>query len=140
MPYLFAVIAILVVANFYLLFRRRNKGRNVGKTAKAQREAQVKHHADLVRKLDREQEDAARRVELRNKTLEMYEQVKTNSAEKEKAENADSVAHTNGSDGSPDGADSADSAQHTDVPDSVDSADHAGNSDSEERTASAQDK
>ena len=76
MPYLFAVIGILVVANFYLLFKRGKKGRNVGKDATAERVATVKRHDDLVRQLDLEQMDAARRVELRNKTLDMYEEVR----------------------------------------------------------------
>ena len=78
MPYLFAVIGIIVVFNFYLLFKRSRKSRNIGKDATAQRVAMVKHHDDLVRKLNYEQADAARRVDLRNKTLEMYEQVRRN--------------------------------------------------------------
>jgi len=76
MPYLFAIIGLLVVLNFYMLFRRSRKGRNVGKDATAERIATAKHHDDLVRRLDREQEEAARHVELRNKTLEMYEQAR----------------------------------------------------------------
>ena len=76
MPYLFAIIAILVVANFYMLFRRNKKKRDVGKDATSKRVATVKRHDDLVRKLDYEQADAKRRVELQNKTFEMYEQVR----------------------------------------------------------------
>ena len=78
MPYLFAIIGILVVANFYLLFRRNKKGRNVGRKAVSERVASIKRHDDLVRKLDLEQEEASRRVELRNKTFEMYDQVRKN--------------------------------------------------------------
>ena len=77
MPYyLFAVIGILVIANLYFLLKRSKKSRNVGKDAAAQRAATVKRHDALIRKLDYEQRDAARRVELRNKTLEMYDQVR----------------------------------------------------------------
>ena len=76
MPYIFIVVAIIIVANFYMLFRRNRKSRNVGKDATAQRIAIVKSHDDLVRRLDHEQEEAARHVELRNKTLEMYEQAR----------------------------------------------------------------
>ena len=41
-----------------------------------ERAATVKRHDALIRKLDYEQRDAARRVELRNKTFEMYDQVR----------------------------------------------------------------
>ena len=76
MPYLFAIVGILVVFNFYMLFKRSKKGRNVGKKAASEREAMIKNHDSLVRKLNIEQEDAARRVELRNKTFDMYDQVR----------------------------------------------------------------
>ena len=76
MEYLFAIVGILVVFNFYLLFKRSRKGRNVGKETTANRVAMEKSHDALVRKLNYEQQDAARRVELRNKTLDMYEQVR----------------------------------------------------------------
>ena len=76
MPYLFTVIAVVVVVNFFLLFRSRKRKSNVGKKATDERIATVKRHEDLVRKLDFEQADAIRRVELQNKTFEMYEQVR----------------------------------------------------------------
>ena len=86
MPYLFTVIAILVIVNLYMLFRRRNKSRKVGKDAAAERIAMVKHHDDIIRKLDHEQADAKRRVELQNKTFEMYEQVRRQAEAAEQAE------------------------------------------------------
>jgi len=76
MPYIFTIIAILVIVNLYMLFKRSKKGRNVGKNAAAERIATVKRHDDLVRKLDHEQADAQRRVDAQNKTFEMYEQVR----------------------------------------------------------------
>ena len=76
MPYFLTIIGMLIVGNFYLLFKRNKKGRNAGKQATAERIATVKHHDDLVRRLDHEQVEASRRVELQNKTLEMYEQVR----------------------------------------------------------------
>ena len=76
MPYFFVIIALLVVANFYFLFRRNKKSRDVGAKAKAERIATVKRHDDLIRKLDYEQEDAERQVDLRNKMIEMYDQVR----------------------------------------------------------------
>ena len=87
MPYLFAIIAILVVANFYMLFRRSKKSRNIGKETKADRIASVKNYDSLKRKLEFEQQDAIRRLELRNKTFEMYEQVRRQAeAEEEKSD------------------------------------------------------
>ena len=86
MPYLFAIIGLLIVFNFYMLFRRSRKGGGSKKSAAAKRMETAKQHDDLVRKLDHEQEDAARRVELRNKTLEMYEQVRKKAEADEQAE------------------------------------------------------
>ena len=85
MPYYFVIIAVLIIANFYILFRRNKNGRNVGKDATAQRMASVKHHDDLVRKLDHEQQNAAKRVEMRNKTFELYEQVRRDAEAYEQA-------------------------------------------------------
>ena len=84
MPYLFAIIGILIAANFYFLFKRGKKGQNTRKNAAANRAATVKRHEDLIRKLDREQIEAIKRVELRNKTLEMYEQVRREAEEAER--------------------------------------------------------
>ena len=84
MPYLFAIIAIVIVANFYMLFKRSKRGRNVGKDVAAKRVASVKNYDDLKRKLDFEQQDAIRRIELRKKTWEMYEQVRKQAEEQEK--------------------------------------------------------
>ena len=83
MPYLFIVIAILVVVNFYMLFKRNRKSRNIGKEASKEREESVKRYDNLVRKLSHEQEEAARRVELQNKTFDMYDQVRRHAAETE---------------------------------------------------------
>ena len=76
MPFLLAIIGFVILLNIYMLIMRRKKNRNPKKGATSQRESHVRHHEDLVRRLEREQEDAARHVELRNKTLEMYEMVR----------------------------------------------------------------
>ena len=85
MEYFFILIGILVVVNFYLLFKRTKRSRFTKKNAQAERMANIKRRDDLIRKLDLEQKDAARRVELRNKTFEMYEQVRQNAAAAEAA-------------------------------------------------------
>ena len=76
MQYFFALIGVLVVGNFYMIFRRNKKNRSVGKEATANRVATVRRHDDLVRKLDHEQEEASKRVELQNKMFEMFQQVR----------------------------------------------------------------
>ena len=86
MEYFFILIGILVVVNFYLLFKRTKRSRFTKKNAQAERMANIKRRDDLIRKLDLEQKDAAKRVELRNKTFEMYEQVRQNAAAVENAE------------------------------------------------------
>ena len=86
LPYLFVIIALLVAVNFYLLFKRSKKSRHTRKESAAKHEETIRHHDNLVRKLDREQIEAARRVELRNKTLEMYEQVRKQAEAEEDSE------------------------------------------------------
>ena len=76
MHYFFTIVGILIAGNFYMLFRRSKKNRNFKKDSAARRAAVTKNHDYLVHKLDFEQKEAARRVYLRNKTLEMYEQVR----------------------------------------------------------------
>ena len=89
MPYFFVIIALLVVVNFYMLYVRSKNSRSVKKKAADKRVETVKRHDNLIRKLDREQEEAARHVELRNKTLEMYEQVRGQAETEEKEETED---------------------------------------------------
>ena len=85
MNYFFIILAALVALNLYLLLRRSKKGRNAGRDATARREEIVKHHDELVRMLELEQDEAARRVELRNRTYELYDQVRKQ-GEKEEQE------------------------------------------------------
>ena len=94
MSYFFVIIALLVVANFYFLFKRGKRGRNVGKKATEERIATVKRHDSLVRTLDLEQEEAARRVELRKKTFEMYEQVRRQAERDEAIEAIEAIEAT----------------------------------------------
>ena len=83
MEYFFVIIALLVVVNFYLLFRRGRKGRNVGKKATEARLAKVREHDDLVRKLNQEQAQAAKHVEMQNKMFEMFDEVRKKGEEDE---------------------------------------------------------
>ena len=84
MPYFFVIVALLVIVNFYFLFKRGKRSRNIGEETKARRIASEKYHDDLVRKLDHEQEDAARRVDLQNRTFDMYDLVRKQAEERER--------------------------------------------------------
>ena len=75
MPQIVAYLMIIVLANFAVsVFYKRRA--NTGKDSAERREETVQRHDDLVRKLDHEQDEAAKHVEQRNRTLEMYEQVR----------------------------------------------------------------
>ena len=77
MPYFIVIVGLLVVVNFYMLYVRSKSSRSVKKKATAERIKTVRQHDDLVRKLDHEQEEAAKHIALQNKTLDLYEQVRT---------------------------------------------------------------
>jgi len=80
--FIIAVVFFILAANFFMLYRRlrRNRSGKSGKPAMEEKEAAKRRDREIQRRLDLEQEDAARSVELRNKTLELYEQVRKNAA------------------------------------------------------------
>ena len=78
LPYFLVMVVLIIIANAFILVRRNKKTRYMRKDAEAERKKLELQHDNLVRKLDREQEEAAKRVELRNKTFDMYEQVRKN--------------------------------------------------------------
>ena len=63
----------------YIAFSRSRKQRKAYDKSKTEYKKTVKQHEHLKRRLDHEQEAALRHIELRNKTLEMYEQVRQQS-------------------------------------------------------------
>ena len=84
MTYFLTIIGILVAGNFYMLYKRGKKSRSFKKDAAAERAAITKNRDYITRKLDIEQKEAEKRVELRNKTLEMYDQVRRQAEERDK--------------------------------------------------------
>ena len=84
-----AVVFFVVAINFYMLFVRLRKDRRpkIDRAAPGEAEASKWRDKEIIRRLDSEQADAARRVELRNKTLGLYEQVRRNAADRENEEN-----------------------------------------------------
>ena len=87
---LIAVVFFIVAINFFLLFLRLRRDRNPETKGKAAEENEaVKWRANAIqRRLHNELEDSARRVELRNKTLDLYEQVRKKAAEAEKSKSS----------------------------------------------------
>ena len=76
MGYLFVIVAIVIAVNFYMFSLRRKKSRGAAKRRDEERAQTQKRHEDLKRRLDYEQQDAARRIALRNKTFELYDIVR----------------------------------------------------------------
>jgi len=86
--FLIAIVFFIVAINFFMLFFRLKKEGHHKTDRKAPGEAEASkwRAKEIQRRLDREQEDAVRRVELRNKTLELYEQVRKNAENEENSE------------------------------------------------------
>jgi len=96
--YILAIIAFVIVLNFVMLmFRlRRDRYSKPNREAMEEEKAALLRDHEIRRRLDREEEDAAQRVELRNKTLELYDEVRRRAAAREK-EAAAAAADISGS-------------------------------------------
>ena len=84
--FLIAVVFFVIILNFFMLFRRmkRDQRPRIGRKAMSEQKAAEMRDREVHRRIEREQEHAARQVELRNKTFELYEQVRRNAAERER--------------------------------------------------------
>jgi len=82
LPLLLAVVFFVIVSNFFMLYMRTRKDRRPksGRAAMSESEAMERRDRDIRRRIDLEQEECARQVELRNKTLDLYEQVRRKAA------------------------------------------------------------
>ncbi|MDR0490302.1 MAG: hypothetical protein LBH28_03520 [Oscillospiraceae bacterium] len=76
MNYLYAIIGVVIIFNFYMLFARRGKSRKMAKRLADERKEAERHSEVTKHRLYLEQEDAARHVEMQKKTFELYEQVR----------------------------------------------------------------
>ena len=84
--FLIAIVFLVLALNFLMLFIRLRKERRPGRNKKAaleEKDAVIWRNKEIQRMLDYEQETAEREVELRNRTLELYEQVRRNAAVEE---------------------------------------------------------
>ena len=90
MPTVLAVLMFMVVANFAIMLIRNRARPRDEKGAADDSKQSVQRHDNLVRKLDTEQEEAAKYVERRNRTLELYDEVrKQHENEDEKEDDSD---------------------------------------------------
>ena len=85
--YIVAIIIIVLIGNAIIVFTRMRKNRTDEIEARENRIAAGRRSAELLNRDEREQEEAAKHIELRNKTLELYERVRRNAkiADKQKA-------------------------------------------------------
>lgn len=85
--YIVAIVFFVIALNFFFLYMRLKKDRyrKTGKVAIEEEKAAKLREKEIQRRLNREQEDAARFIELRNKTLDLYDQVRKRANEREKA-------------------------------------------------------
>ena len=86
--YAIAIIIIVIVINFVMLRNRlrRDKPRKKSKPAMDEEKAARLRNNEIQRRINREQEDMASYVEKRNKTLQLYAEVRKRAAEREKQE------------------------------------------------------
>ena len=89
LSFLIAIVFLVIASNFIMLYLRLKKERRpkIGKAAIEENEAVKLRDKEIKRRLDHEQEAAEKHVELRNKTLELYEQVRKNAETKDVSTN-----------------------------------------------------
>jgi hypothetical protein len=75
---LVAIIFIIIAINFFMLYLRLKRDRHpkITKAAVEEKEASEWREKEIKRRIDSEQADAVKFVELQNKTFELYEQVR----------------------------------------------------------------
>ena len=84
--FIVAIVFFVIALNFFMLYVRLKRERHpkANRAAMEEKEAVEWRDREIQRRLDREQEEAVHCVELRNKTLELYEQVRRNASIAEK--------------------------------------------------------
>ena len=92
--YILAIVIFVIVLNFIMLLFRLRRDRYVRPKRPVQDEAMAATYRgnEIRRRLDREEQDAAQYVELRNKTLALYDEVRRRAAAAERQAAAEQVA------------------------------------------------
>ena len=79
-----ALFFIFLLFNVILIFSRSRKARQQMRQIKEERIAAQRREESIKGDLNKEQADAERRIELQNKTFDLYDQVRKNAEEKER--------------------------------------------------------
>ena len=77
------ILFLFLLLNAVLIFHKSRKTRQQMKQIKEERIAAQRREESIKGDLSKEQADAERRIELQNKTFELYDQVRKNAEEKE---------------------------------------------------------
>ena len=82
LSFMISIVLLVVSLNAVMLYLRLRKEHRpkTRRAAMEENEASKWRDKEIIRMLDREQDDAVKHVELRNKTLALYEQVRKNAA------------------------------------------------------------
>ena len=83
---LLAIVVIFLLINAVFWFRRYRRYIKPVKKAEPEEQAMARRAHEIQRRFNREHEDALKRVELRNSTLALYEQVRKNAEARERQE------------------------------------------------------
>ena len=86
-----AIVAIFLLVNAVFWFRRYRRYIKPVKKAEPEEQAMIRRQNEIQRRFNREHEEALKRIELRNSTLALYEQVRKNAAARERQEALDAA-------------------------------------------------
>ena len=78
-----ALVFIFLLFNVVFIYSKSRKARQAMKQIKEERVAAQRYEETLKDNLSREQKEAARKLELQNKTFELYDQVRKQAAKDE---------------------------------------------------------
>jgi len=87
--YLFAIIFFVLALNLYFVFMRMRKGnkrKRMDRVAVDEAKQALWREKEVARRIEREQDDAMERVNLKNETLALYEEVRRRHAKEDELE------------------------------------------------------
>jgi len=86
-----AIVFLVIIGNFIMLYvrLRRDLPRKPSRWALEEEEAAKLREREIYRRIEREQEDAIRRIELQNHTFELFEEVRRRAAATEAGSGSD---------------------------------------------------
>ena len=85
--YLIAIVVFVLALNLYFTLKRIRSGtkyKRMGRAAVEEAKQALWRDNEVQRRIDREQDDAYERVQLKNETLAIYEEVRRRAEERER--------------------------------------------------------